>query len=159
MKDYEKTYEEFWKDIVEVNGALNLDQVKRELHDCSLLLDNVPKVYHALTNGEVSKPLTDPNVVIQLNIEIIQEHIEEALKEDKQHREFKVSIFDENNSEIIIDGYSTTQDKDGNPIIDITDNIVEIQTKYIQKCLNKVPKELQTKENLELLKIVFDLKS
>src|SRR5690554_6072270 len=75
LEDYEETYESFWKDIVEnPDGSLNLDQVKRELHDCALLLDAVSKVYCHVTGGIVSKPLTDPSVVCSL----ADEHYEES---------------------------------------------------------------------------------
>lgn len=64
MKDYEKTYEDFWKKICQPNGELDMDAVKRELHDYHTLLENVPKVYDHVTGGRVSKPNTDPAVVM-----------------------------------------------------------------------------------------------
>lgn len=80
MKDYEETYERFWKDIVENNqGELILDQVKRELHDYSILLENVPKVYDHVTGGVVSKPHTDASIVCQ--------------KCDEYHEEFYADIY------------------------------------------------------------------
>jgi hypothetical protein len=39
MEDYEKTFEDFWQLIVcNPDGSLNLDQVKRELHDYHTVL-------------------------------------------------------------------------------------------------------------------------
>jgi hypothetical protein len=64
MTDYEKTYEEFWKPIVETpEGEPIFDQIQRELHDFSTLMHNVSLVYEHVTGGQVSKPLTDPEVV------------------------------------------------------------------------------------------------
>lgn len=56
--DVEETFENFWKDIIEPDGVLDLDQVKRELHDYKMLLDEVPKVYGEITGGRISKPNT-----------------------------------------------------------------------------------------------------
>ena len=66
MKDYEQNYEEFWKEIVEKDGNLDLDQIKRELFDFHRLIQNVPKVYDHVTGGAVTKPLTDPSIVCEL---------------------------------------------------------------------------------------------
>lgn len=80
MKDYEETYEKFWKDIVENSkGEIILDKIKRELHDYANLLDNVPKVYDYVTGGLVSKPLTDPSVVMEL----ADEHYYKLCSEDE----------------------------------------------------------------------------
>ena len=63
MKDYEQTWEEFWKGICTKDGEVNLEQVKRELHDYKTLLHNVPIVYDHITGGRISKPFTDPKAV------------------------------------------------------------------------------------------------
>lgn len=161
MKNYEKTYEEFWRDIVEENGVVNMDQVKRELHDFTNVIEGSSKVYCNLTNGVISKPLTDPDVVISINEENKNMEIEEAIKEELESRTYKVSIYDENNKEKIINVHTTLQDEDGNIIIDLSEILCEInmkmQTKLIQKAISKVPKEKQTEETLELLKIMFEL--
>ena len=42
MEDYEKEYNDFWKDIVEnEDGTLNKDQVMRELYDYSNINNNI----------------------------------------------------------------------------------------------------------------------
>lgn len=64
MTDYEATYEEFWKELVEVDGQINLDQVKRELHDYRVTMTEVALVYDALTEGMFSKPNTYHQYVI-----------------------------------------------------------------------------------------------
>jgi len=81
MKDYEKEYEDFWKEIVETDGVMDIDKVKRELSDFSKLIENIPLVYDHITNGQVSKPLTDPNVVIALHDDIRTKDIDEAIQE------------------------------------------------------------------------------
>lgn len=77
MKDYEACYEEFWKDIVEKGGILNVDQIKKELFDFHRLITNTSRVYDYLTDGAVSKPLTDPSVVCSL----VDEHYKEMYSE------------------------------------------------------------------------------
>ena len=63
--DYLKTYDEFWREVVErPDGTLNADQVKRELHDYRMLLRQVPEVYDSVTGGQVSKPDTLSHHVI-----------------------------------------------------------------------------------------------
>jgi len=57
-KDYKQDYEEFWKNIVEVNGVLDKDKVMRELSDYHFMLQEVPKVYCEVSGGRISKPNT-----------------------------------------------------------------------------------------------------
>lgn len=53
----EKTWNEFWKDIVcNEDGSINVEQVKKELSDYYFILEQVPKVYTHITNGLLSKP-------------------------------------------------------------------------------------------------------
>jgi hypothetical protein len=63
--DYERTFEEFWNPIIMPDGDLNMDQLKRELHDYRTLIRNVSKVYDHVTGGYISKPMTNPDVVIR----------------------------------------------------------------------------------------------
>jgi len=74
MEDYEKAYEEHWKHLVEQDGSLNLDQVKRELYDYHCVLEEVSTVYMDITNGKFSKP----NTGAQHIIDEVNRQIEEA---------------------------------------------------------------------------------
>ncbi|AIW03446.1 hypothetical protein CPT_Moonbeam48 [Bacillus phage Moonbeam] len=62
MEDYQQTYEDFWKTIVEVNGKVDFEQIKKELHDYRQLLKSVPKVYDELAG--LSNPFTDPSYIL-----------------------------------------------------------------------------------------------
>jgi hypothetical protein len=62
VKDYEITYEDFWKDIVEKDGKVDMDQIKRELSDYHYLLQEVPYVYDSLAG--LSKPHTPGHVIV-----------------------------------------------------------------------------------------------
>lgn len=58
-RDYEKDYEDFWKDIIEnEDGSLNKDQMMRELSDYLMIMDNCTKAYCLMTNSLISKPNT-----------------------------------------------------------------------------------------------------
>ena len=61
----DECWDKFWKRICQNdNGSIDLDQIKKELFDFYTMIDNVPKVYDHITGGRISKPLTDPQVVI-----------------------------------------------------------------------------------------------
>ncbi|WP_226035754.1 hypothetical protein [Aquibacillus saliphilus] len=81
MEKYERVYDEFWKDIVEENGKVNLDQIKRELADYRQLLNDVPKVYEEVCG--LSKANTRPDYVINyLNDHyIVKEYALDDLKD------------------------------------------------------------------------------
>lgn len=65
MTDYEKTWEDFWKSLcTNPDGSLNLDQIKRELHDFHTAMDNVGKVYCHITGNRISKINTLADAVI-----------------------------------------------------------------------------------------------
>jgi hypothetical protein len=90
MKDYEKIYKEFWKEIVEnPDGSLNLDQVKRELADFKGLMTRATEVFMHVTGGKVSKLNTLAEVVISLadaHIEdICDEAVQDALYDELQY--------------------------------------------------------------------------
>ncbi|MGX6580124.1 hypothetical protein ACWMNW_01350 [Bacillus velezensis] len=71
MADYKRTYESFWKMIIEdEKGNINKDQLMRELSDFKQLLDSIPHVYEEVTCHGVSKPFTDPKYVIETHREV-----------------------------------------------------------------------------------------
>ena len=64
--DVERVYQEFWKPIVEIDGKLDVQQVKQELFDFWQVMERVPKVYCHITGDQVSNMLTDVDVVCSL---------------------------------------------------------------------------------------------
>ena len=77
-------YNDFWKPILfsdGMDGMIDVDQLKKELYDFWVLMDNVSKVYCHVTGNQISKPLTDVDVVISVvdeyYNEICLEHIED----------------------------------------------------------------------------------
>ncbi|TDB76797.1 hypothetical protein E1264_38070 [Actinomadura sp. KC216] len=80
-RHYAETYEDFWKGIVEgPHGALNRDQVMRELHDYSVVMHEVSLAYDDVTNGRLSKPNTAARHVI----DAVNERIDAAVKQARE---------------------------------------------------------------------------
>lgn len=63
-KTIDDVYNDFWKDIVEVDGELDKEQIKRELFDYYVAIREVGKVYDELTMGAFTKPNTAAEYVI-----------------------------------------------------------------------------------------------
>lgn len=67
VPDYIREYEDHWKKIVEhPNGTINMDQLARELADCSMYMRHLSEIYDYVTHGRVSKPNTLPSAVIEI---------------------------------------------------------------------------------------------
>lgn len=82
MSDYENTYDEFWKEIVEnPDGTLNLDQIKRELHDYAKIMDEASKVYDDVTGSRISKPNASASAVIAAANECTEEWLDDRIAE------------------------------------------------------------------------------
>ena len=81
--DPERQWVEFWAPICAPNGSLDLEQVKRELSDYSMLLSYVPRVYDHATGGAVSKPNTTPAAVCSVIDDHIQDLVEDAIRDDR----------------------------------------------------------------------------
>lgn len=97
MEDYEKTYEEFWKGIVEnPDGSLDVDQVKRELHDFDMMMREVPKVYCHVTGGLLSKPLTNADAIIEEADAVISRLVQEGVEDELESVKTQVvyAVFD-----------------------------------------------------------------
>ena len=63
-EDYEKNYEQHWKHIIEPDGKLDMDAIKRELSDFWNVMEQVGKVYDHVTGGRISKVNTAASAVI-----------------------------------------------------------------------------------------------
>ena len=68
-EDIFKVYDEFWKPNIEADHGKGFDvraifQVKKELYDYWVLLENIPKIFMEITGGRISKPHTCPADVI-----------------------------------------------------------------------------------------------
>lgn len=81
-QDYEGTFDEFWRDIVcNSDGSLNVEQVKKELHDYRFMIRNTSEAFDEVTGGQISKPNTLAFEVASVVEERIQERAEELAKD------------------------------------------------------------------------------
>lgn len=104
-KEVNRVYNEFWKDILEdSNGELDIEQLKKELHDYHSLLDEVPRVYMYVTGGRISKPNTVADEVISEYFNLVETEINEALEEQK--KEFREKLSPVKNALAIVDKLS-----------------------------------------------------
>lgn len=78
----EQIWNEFWKPMLEKDGVINVEQLKKELADFYYLMHQVPKVYMHITGGRMSKIFYDADTVIQLADEYQQEQFEEWKKDE-----------------------------------------------------------------------------
>jgi hypothetical protein len=63
--EVERVWREFWLPIVgRSDGSIDMDQVKRELHDAHIFITEGPKVYMHVTGGRISKTNTSADAVI-----------------------------------------------------------------------------------------------
>ena len=63
--DVEQVYQDFWKEIIcDKDGNIDIEKVKNELCDYYIMLQEVPKVYIEITDGLLSKPLYDAEIVL-----------------------------------------------------------------------------------------------
>ncbi|MFA5395715.1 MAG: hypothetical protein WC346_06820 [Methanogenium sp.] len=98
--DYEKDFEDFWKDIIIKKGKIDLEQVKKELHDYHILLKEVPEVYMEVTGGRISKPNTRAFEVIgefneqNLNKEITKDDVKMMINDNNSLRELVDALID-----------------------------------------------------------------
>lgn len=84
-RDYEKDWEEFWSNIIcDEHGNINIQQLKKELSDFSMVLEEVPKVYCALTNNTLSKVHYFADTVISIASDVQEAAYQERFKDNVQ---------------------------------------------------------------------------
>lgn len=76
-RDVEKDWE-FWKEIVtNPDGSINVEQVKKELSDLSILIEHTTCIYEHVTNGLISNPMTLWQAVARVSDDINIKFVEE----------------------------------------------------------------------------------
>lgn len=79
-QDYEKSFDDNWKSIIiSEDGSVNLDQVKRELHDYLNLMTNASKVYEHFAG--LSKTNYEAHVIIEEGDRRESERVQECIIE------------------------------------------------------------------------------
>lgn len=81
----QECWDRLWKEILVLpDGSVDVEQLKKELADFSVLIRNIPEVYMGVTGGMVSKPMTDPDVVLSLHSEYVNRMCEECVEDYKE---------------------------------------------------------------------------
>lgn len=71
MKPYEKEWDDYWSKIVlDESGIMDVEQLKKELWDYSILYHNTMEVVRELTDGMITKPQSKPETII----DVVTEH-------------------------------------------------------------------------------------
>lgn len=81
MSDYKKVFEDNWKHLLDENGNLIEDEVKKELADYSILLDLTSRIYCKLTDNNISNPFVCESVILS-EVDSIYEKMYGEEKED-----------------------------------------------------------------------------
>ncbi|KKM22940.1 hypothetical protein LCGC14_1620240 [marine sediment metagenome] len=90
--DENETYDEFWKDIIGPEDNLNFKQIKKELHDYAVLMDNAGKVYDYVSGGRISKVNTYPSELYKAFDDTVTEAVEDAILEHEDYLKQWVNV-------------------------------------------------------------------
>lgn len=86
--EVEQNYQENWKEILEPNGVLVMEQLKKELFDFSRMMENMTTIVHEITGGRMSYPTYPATTVLRIASEYREKEWEEYLKDhDEEQRE------------------------------------------------------------------------
>ena len=94
----DSVWNSIWKDILEnPDGSLDVDSVRRELHDYVVLFKSVQTAYSRLTGGEINHPFTQLDVLISYVDLYYEEMMSVGYQEEQEEEVFqeeRASLFD-----------------------------------------------------------------
>lgn len=107
MKDYdvEQVYQDFWKSIIcKEDGSIDIEQLKKELYDCHVMLEQVPKVYCEVTGGVLSYPTYKAETVLNIfrekycdkawAVDLLEDDWDLITAECETNEDYKKAIFE-----------------------------------------------------------------
>jgi hypothetical protein len=65
-RNYEKDWQEFWKDIVTEYGNLDLEQIKKELSDYKMMMETLSEINSELSDGLLSYPTYPAKTILNV---------------------------------------------------------------------------------------------
>jgi hypothetical protein len=72
--DVQAMFDDYWAPLVtRDDGELDAEQVKKELYDYKVMMDNVSELYIDITGGQLSKPNYMPHVIREFHEDAITE--------------------------------------------------------------------------------------
>lgn len=78
MKKAEEDYERLWKPLMLTDGKFDEQKIKNEMVDLIFIFNQVSKVYSALTEGLLSKPMYYADVIIEQHNEAVEAAYEQG---------------------------------------------------------------------------------
>jgi len=88
----DKRWDDFWRDIcTNPDGSINLDQIKKELHDSHMLMHINTKLVSYLSSEVLSYPNYEPQVLIDMHKANVKRQQEDWLEEELSVRGYSVS--------------------------------------------------------------------
>lgn len=81
QRSVDQVYDDFWKDIVEKDGQIDQEQLKKELYDFWVVMREVSEVYMEISNNKFSKPMTAAIYVLEEHRDRIDEAVAEAMED------------------------------------------------------------------------------
>lgn len=81
QNEINENFESYWKPLIETNGEIDIEKVKKELFDYYTAIEEVSAVYDEITNGRFSKPNTARQYIIQAVRDIQEQECEVAINE------------------------------------------------------------------------------
>ena len=86
----DSVWNSIWKDILEnPDGSLDVDSVRRELHDYVILFKSVQTAYSRLTGGEINHPFTQLDVLISYVDLYYEEMMSVGYQEEQEEEVFQ----------------------------------------------------------------------
>lgn len=95
VEEVREVYDTFWKELIEVDGAIDIDRVKAELSDFKTVIDNVSVVYSHITNDHTSKPHVLAPDILSIVEEEFQKRVRNIREDDLDMGIARVDTFDE----------------------------------------------------------------
>lgn len=82
--EVQQVWDEFWSPLVAPDGAVDLEQIKRELFDWHTAMDQVSRAYCDITGGRFSKPNTAAGWIVSAHEEAVTDAAERGRLEGQQ---------------------------------------------------------------------------
>jgi len=101
--DYQQVYDEFWKHLVETDGVLDTEQVKKELCDYYNMIQEMMTLTYDLTDGLLSYPSYKASTILMEHGAICDKVVAEAVEEEVKHYKDRIKDLEEDNVKLTED--------------------------------------------------------
>lgn len=81
LRDHEADWQRWAEVVCNEDGSINIEQLKKELSDFSMLIEGLPRLFMHVTGGQCSMPNTHASVVMCLHDDYFSERCEEEIRD------------------------------------------------------------------------------